>query len=119
MTRMTTLIRLVTSSKVVRTCSAFAAIVLSTYAAPRETSAGRVDLSDVTVYSGTLVIAIVYNGRAEWITDSGPASWLSAEFHRHYQTTFTPYLRNTLSLVTTSRRSACAWAMINRSNGSR
>ena len=32
-------------------------------------SAGHVDLSDVTVHSGVLLIAFVHNGRAEWVTD--------------------------------------------------
>ena len=37
----------------------------------------------------------------------------------HYQITSTLYFRKTWSFVTTGRRSACAWATINRSNGSR
>src|SRR5215467_4189443 len=34
-------------------------------------SSGRVDLRDVPVHSGVLVVALFQNGRAEWITDFG------------------------------------------------
>ena len=79
---------------------------------------GDVELRDMGKVEDARLRALVEAVNAERIAGF-PSGRLFLDSNRHYHTTFTPYFRNTLSLVTTSRRSVCAWAMINRSNGSR